>query len=539
MAGLSASMLQNDRKASMEIIKNMLATTNFSRISVLNKDGKIVMTSEPSLAGKVLDKNTDATCLICHESSATQRRSTAVITDGNQSYIRTTIAIDNKPACYGCHSKEKNIVGILFVDSSLDATNALLKEMTLRILLTAISVFLLGIFLVNFIVTHFLTKPLNALQTGFEKVGRGNFNYWVDVDCGGEISDMADSFNIMSRAIGRYVDEVKAKNTEVSTLYSIVQKISLTIEKKKLQEIMADLLCEVLQLDSVTLALPIEKQKNIFQILTKKTDDKRFYHSHVNINSDIPMSCLLTREDLLRWGEQDVTSFSFSNNGSNLLLSLQLKKMKVALISAQKPAGKKFSLSQQKFIPVLAHHMTISFANAQLYEMAITDELTALYTKRHFHNEIRRFEEEYLVKEKGFCVMMIDLDHFKEVNDTYGHPVGDLVLAQIGALLITNTRHGDVACRYGGEEFVVLLRGGDSCEAGKIAERVRKAVEEYVFTINEIHPFRKTISIGLACCPLHFGTVNEIIVAADTALYTAKSRGRNQVVMHTSPRMTD
>ncbi|MBU1986338.1 MAG: GGDEF domain-containing protein, partial [Proteobacteria bacterium] len=149
------------------------------------------------------------------------------------------------------------------------------------------------------------------------------------------------------------------------------------------------------------------------------------------------------------------------------------------------------------------------------------------------------FEEEYLVKEKGFCVMMIDLDHFKEVNDTYGHPVGDLVLAQIGALLITNTRHGDVACRYGGEEFVVLLRGGDSCEAGKIAERVRKAVEEYVFTINEIHPFRKTISIGLACCPLHFGTVNEIIVAADTALYTAKSRGRNQVVMHTSPRMTD
>lgn len=532
VAGLSSSMLQNDREESMKIIEDMLNTADLTRISVLNKEGKIIITSEESLAGMVLNKNSDATCLVCHESSATQRRSTAVIEDRDQSYIRTTIAIENKPACYGCHSKEKKIVGILFVDSSLEATNALLKEMSLRILLTAIATYLLGIILINFIVTRFFTKPLDALQAGFEKVGRGNFDYWVEVYCGGELSHMADSFNIMSRAIGRYIDEVKATNTEVSVLYSIVQKISLTIEKKKLKEIVGELLCEVLQVESVTIALPIEKNNHIFQLVTKRSDDKRAYHSHFNIESDDPVDCSLTREDLLRWNTHDLTSFGFSDDGSKLLLPLQLKNMRVALICATKPVGERFTHPQRKIIPVLAHHMTVSFANAQLYHMAITDELTTLYTKRHFHKEIRLFEEEYLVKEKGFCMMMIDLDHFKEVNDTYGHPVGDQVLAQIGSLLIANIRHGDVACRYGGEEFVVLLKGGDVNEAGDIAERIRKTVEECLFTIGTIPPFRKTISIGIACCPLHFCTVNEILTAADAALYKAKNRGRNQVVIY-------
>ncbi len=399
VAGLSASMLQNDREASLEIIENMLATANISRVSVLNKEGKIVMTSEESLSGKVLDKNSDTTCLVCHENNATQRSSTAVIKNGDKSYIRTTIAIENKPACYGCHSKDKNIVGILFVDSSLEATNALLREMTLRILLTAISIFLLGVFLINFIVTRFLTKPIHTLLTGFEKVGRGNFDYWVDVSCGGEISNMADSFNIMSRAIHRYILEVKEKSNEVSTLYSIVQRISLTIEKKKLNEIVVDLLCEVLQVECVTLALPIDNgQKNIFQIITKKNNDKRHYHRLFNIGSDHLDDDALTKEDLVQWGDQKFTSLVFSADGSKLLLPLHLKDMKVALICATKAVGGHFTQSQRKIIPVLAHHMTISFANAQLYHMAVTDELTALYTKRYFNQAISALEEEYFVE---------------------------------------------------------------------------------------------------------------------------------------------
>ncbi len=534
VAGLSASMLQNDREASMEIIENMINTANLSGISVLNEKGEVIMTSESSLVGVVMDVKTDDTCLSCHGISGAKRRYSAAMESEDKSYIRTIIAIENKPACYVCHAQEIKVVGKLLVDSSLDATNDLLKEITQRILLTSIFVFLLGVFLINFIVTRFFSKPLDTLQVGFEEISRGKFDYWVDVNCGGEISRMADSYNIMAKAISRYIDEVKAKSNEVSALYLIAQKMSLTIEKKKLKEIVVDLLCEVLEVDCVTLALPIEKQNKIFEITAKKSGDKRHYHSYFDVESDAPEGCSLSREDFLRWGDQDSTPLVFSADGAELFLSLQLKNMKIALVKAKKPAGESFSQHQKKIIPVLAHHMTISFANAQLYEMAITDELTALYTKRHFHKKIKLFEEEYLFNKKGFCLMMLDLDHFKETNDTHGHPVGDLVLAQIGKLLLANVRHGDIAFRYGGEEFVVLLKDGDQTEAGRIAERVRKSVEEFTFTIGDIPPFRKTTSIGLSCCPQHFSTGKEILEAADSALYKAKNRGRNQVVMYSS-----
>ena len=534
VAGLSFSMLQNDREASIEIIKNMLNSANLSRISILNQDGQVIMTSEPSLAGMVIDKNTVDACLVCHKYSVPeQRKSTAVIQDGDQSYIRTIIAIENKPACHGCHLKEFKIVGKLFVDSSLDETNTLLKEMAQGILLTSIFVFLLGVFLINFIVTRFFTRPLDALQVGFEKIGQGEFDYWVSVNCNGEISDMADSFNVMTRAIGRYIDEIHEKSNEVSILYSIVERMGSTIEKKQLEELVVDLLCSILQVDSVTLALPFKKHKNTFEIVIKKTGDKRYYHSHFNIESDAPLHCSLTRVDLLQWTNRDFTSANFSTDDSKLLLPLHLENMMIGLICANKADGESFTQPERKIIPVLAHHMTISFANAQLYEMAITDELTALYTKRYFHKEIRKFEEEYRVMKRGFCVMMIDLDHFKETNDSYGHPVGDVVLAQIGRMILTSLRHGDIACRYGGEEFVVLLRGGPG-KATMIAERIRKKIEEFSFTINEIPPFHKTTSIGLSCCPQHFCTGDDMIVAADSALYSAKKAGRNQVVMYSS-----
>ena len=130
--------------------------------------------------------------------------------------------------------------------------------------------------------------------------------------------------------------------------------------------------------------------------------------------------------------------------------------------------------------------------------------------------------------------MMIDVDHFKDVNDSYGHPVGDLVLAKIGELLLANVRHGDIACRYGGEEFVILLNRGNTTEAGNLAERIRRRIEAYAFTIDDIPPFHKTISIGLTCCPRHFCTADKMIKGADSALYKAKDLGRNQVVIYSA-----
>jgi len=99
----------------------------------------------------------------------------------------------------------------------------------------------------------------------------------------------------------------------------------------------------------------------------------------------------------------------------------------------------------------------------------------------------------------------------------------------VADLIRENIRHGDIPCRYGGEEFVLLLRGESLADAERIAERIRRRVAEYRFGIGSIAPFRRTISAGLACFPFHGDTAADIVAAADAALYRAKAGGRNRV----------
>jgi diguanylate cyclase (GGDEF)-like protein len=163
---------------------------------------------------------------------------------------------------------------------------------------------------------------------------------------------------------------------------------------------------------------------------------------------------------------------------------------------------------------------------------ALIDELTSTYN--------RRFLEEVLGKmilpgerRKGqiLSVLMIDLDHFKSVNDTYGHQVGDLVLKTVASAMHRALKESDVLARYGGEEFMAVLPRTDAASAVVVAERLRTAVAEASLSrLAPAAPSHVTISIGVATYPIHAKTVAELIRVADEALYQAKSLGRNRVV---------
>lgn len=530
VAGLRSSMLQNDKDESMRSIRKILQVADTSKISFLNGAGRIVMTSDPGLEGMVYDKTTHPSCKRCHMPGVRPVRTTSFVHANGEKYIATVTPVKNETACYGCHDKKKRNIGILLVETSFRQTTEMLKELAQRIVLTGLFVFFIGILLLNSIVTHFFTKPLAALQKGFEKVGQGDFSYWVNVKGGGEIGYMADSFNVMSRAIGRFVSEIREKTHEVSAHYAIVDSLSKTIEKKKLKEVVVDLLGNLLSAERVALALAVEKHNNIFEMVKIKKGDKRHYHGYYNVDSGELEMCALTRHDLTMWREGKIFSLSCPQEGK-LLLPLLHKNLVLGIISVEKPAGEAFSSAEEKIMPVLAHHIAVALANAQLYDMAITDGLTTLYTKRHFQKKIEDYVANFRTTKRGFCLLMLDLDHFKEVNDGYGHQVGDRVLTEVGGLIRENIRHGDLPFRYGGEEFAVLLKGGNLGEALGIAERIRSAVEENIFRIEGIAPFSRTVSIGLACYPQHCASGEETINAADSALYEAKHQGRNRVVV--------
>ncbi|HJR64004.1 MAG TPA: diguanylate cyclase [Gemmatimonadaceae bacterium] len=172
----------------------------------------------------------------------------------------------------------------------------------------------------------------------------------------------------------------------------------------------------------------------------------------------------------------------------------------------------------------------LATANAELLRMAVTDGLTGLDNRRHVEERLREMFEHAIRFQEPLACAMFDLDHFKSVNDTYGHLAGDAVLKQLAALLRRAVREVDRVGRYGGEEFMVILPGAASDAAVTFAERARQEVEDYVFTFDG-GTLRRTLSCGVAAWPHpRIRHRDELVKAADDALYVAKELGRNRVV---------
>lgn len=163
--------------------------------------------------------------------------------------------------------------------------------------------------------------------------------------------------------------------------------------------------------------------------------------------------------------------------------------------------------------------------------MAVTDDLTGLYNRRYFDRHLNILLSKAQEQDRNLAVMILDIDHFKSVNDTYGHDVGDMVLKEFSARMKRNIRGVDLACRFGGEEFVVLMPDTDVSNAELVAERVRQAVGEKTFEINGQRPLTVTVSVGVSFNESLADTSESLIKRADLALYRAKREGRNRVIL--------
>ena len=168
--------------------------------------------------------------------------------------------------------------------------------------------------------------------------------------------------------------------------------------------------------------------------------------------------------------------------------------------------------------------------NRRLKELSVTDGLTGLYNHRHL---VHMLESEYRRAaryKRSFAFLMLDIDHFKEVNDNFGHPCGDAVLQSIGEILKGSVRVTDLVARYGGDEMAVILLETSLKMAMRVAEKLRRQIEEYPFSW-EGTSFRVTVSIGVAGAPEEgIKDWNDLLNAADHVLYQAKDRGRNTVL---------
>lgn len=179
----------------------------------------------------------------------------------------------------------------------------------------------------------------------------------------------------------------------------------------------------------------------------------------------------------------------------------------------------------------IANLAALAINNAALMEMSSTDMMTHLKLKYYFFNILTDSIDSAFLQGTNNSVLMLDIDFFKKFNDTYGHECGDFVLISVANLIKNNLRESDIACRYGGEEFTVLLNNTAKAEAMLVAERIRKEIEKTDFVYEGQH-LHVTISLGVSVFDKDENLVNsanEFVKQADKALYESKQNGRNRV----------
>ncbi|MFB6346361.1 MAG: diguanylate cyclase [bacterium] len=391
----------------------------------------------------------------------------------------------------------------------------------------------LVITLVGYFFTNFLVKPIRHLAEVARQFGEGHLSARADIQSGDEIEKLSNQFNTMAA-------QLEQRIRDLQTIEELNRKISASLRPEKLYERIVRLISSNWNIPYIALILrdpdsdgySVASGLNINPSALNETDtppeiiERLSSRSATDGHQSPEVNSLSALTTIFSRGEQ-----TFSDALSIKLTAGNQESTMGYLVMARHDGT--FDQSLIDLLKTLTHQIKIAVQNARNYERAVTDDLTGLYTRRFFEMELEREMESSTDSGPPLSLAMIDIDNFKDYNDTYGHPEGDRVLEQLAvefqrevrsADIRQATRSSDTLARYGGEEFVILMPSTDLEGARKLGERI-------VDRVASLDSFKRqiTVSIGVAEYEQD-DTKQEFIQKADDALYEAKDGGKNQVV---------
>ncbi|MBF0500259.1 MAG: diguanylate cyclase [Candidatus Riflebacteria bacterium] len=384
-----------------------------------------------------------------------------------------------------------------------------------------------------------IASPINRIAHTANQMALGNLNVSVPANRKDEIGFLASCFN-------RMTSNIRKKVFEITALYKISEIIN---QAKSYQQALDQTLAYIVTIflakrgsiqliDESGLELRLKSVREFVQLGDKSDKPDKAPTEHINLKLGEGIAGIVAQSGQPILSMDCANDERFKPYGDDLLeppkdllcvpLLIQGKACGVINLVDREPSP--FLGDVMELMTSIANQTALSIENAKLHELAITDGLTRLFIHRYFQlkldDEISRFKRHQEV----FSLVMFDIDHFKKFNDTYGHQLGDAVLRETARLVKETVRPTDIPCRYGGEEFAIILSHTLAEPARLFAERLRERIETHPFP-GHTEPLRVTISIGVAEFPRMAATKMELVKHTDQALYACKHRGRNCVTV--------
>ncbi|MBI4845953.1 MAG: diguanylate cyclase [Candidatus Omnitrophica bacterium] len=343
---------------------------------------------------------------------------------------------------------------------------------------------------------------------------------------------------------------LRSEKEKLETILQLGHVMSSILNLDELTKFIVEKITEVLKAKVCSLMLLEESEEDADEVLKIKAavglDEVIMKTTNIKVGQSISGWVVQSGEPLLVTDIENDLKFGRTNlpkyeSKSLLCIPLRVKEKVLGVINVADKGipGEEniFTDEDMRFLGVISNYAAIAIENAQLYgevkNLAITDGLTGLFNHRYFQTNLNSEVSRVQRYPRPLSLIMFDIDSFKEFNDTYGHPMGDTVLSQISKVIKNNVRKVDIACRYGGEEFAIILPETKIKEALLVADKIRKSVETLKFSVGRGAKKKMTVSGGVAQF-LPGMSKEDLVRFSDEALYKAKSGGKNKICLHAS-----
>jgi len=399
----------------------------------------------------------------------------------------------------------------------------LIVGVSLAVTLAAILVFLTGV------VTRLIVAPVLQLIRASEQVGRGDFAPSLPPVVDNEFGVLSRSFSHMTTALRREREEIASLNRfseAVTQCTSEVEVYDLLLHSLKERFQPAQVIIFKLNLaenflEAAATLVPLSKEVGAWPVIEEPHNCKAVRTGRSFVVNDVQVEPFCP------------SKFVLPSNGSYYCGPLIAGGIIIGSVRME-AARDLWTPDRQRLLESYLSGAASALSNLRLLDrmkqQANIDMLTGLYNRRFLEDYARKLFAIAKRREQPVGMIMLDLDHFKNFNDAYGHEVGDRILRHFAKTVTASMRETNLAARYGGEEFIVILPDTSAKSCALVADRIRKAVMTMMVPSNTEKPLPQlTVSVGVAAFPEHGHTLEEIIQASDKALYESKRAGRNRV----------